>query len=255
MPDASLTWFDLVGINTAIKLAWFAVALVAAYFALRFLDRRIDGGRWAAGVAIDGDPVASALYRGLRFAGMVLAVALLLAGCGQARAASIPDAYDAEIEAAVATWWPTGSDARWWKAQLYQESLLVPSAVSPAGARGLAQFMPSTWSEISAELGYGGLSPHLAGPAIDAGAFYMARLWRGWSAPRPVSDRWDLARASYNAGFGNLLAAQRRCGGPPGFSAIMACLPAVTGRNAQETATYVARIHRWYEQLVLCPRC
>lgn len=146
-------------------------------------------------------------------------------------------------------------DWRWWKAQLYQESLLDPAAVSPVGARGLAQFMPGTWADIAPMLGYGHLSPHVAGPAIEAGAYYMRRLARGWSSPRPEIDRWNLARASYNAGFGNLLAAQRSCGGPALYVEIVACLPQITGRHSRETLTYVERIRRWYEEMLLCPRC
>jgi soluble lytic murein transglycosylase-like protein len=177
--------------------------------------------------------------------------------CSAADADRFPTTYDDAISSAVASWWPPGVGWLWWKAQLYQESRLDPSAVSPAGARGLAQFMPATWAEVSRQLGLGVVSPHLARPAIEAGAFYMARLVRGWSSPRPALDRWHLARASYNAGFGSLLEAQRRCGGPVGFEAIMACLPAVTGpRNSHETTTYVARIVRWHAELVAaCGRC
>lgn len=166
-----------------------------------------------------------------------------------------PSKYDRQIERSVSRWWPVGHEWYWWKAQLYQESRLNPLAVSPVGARGLAQFMPGTWSDVSQKLNLPGVSPHVAGPAIDAGAFYMAGLARQWSAPRSDLDRWDLARASYNAGLGNLLAAQRRCGGVAPFDGIMACLPAVTGRHSKETIDYVDRIHRWYMRMKSCQRC
>lgn len=55
-----------------------------------------------------------------------------------------------------------GVDWRLLKAQYYQESHLKPNAVSPVGAAGVAQFMPATWRQISRELGYGNVSPHLA---------------------------------------------------------------------------------------------
>jgi soluble lytic murein transglycosylase-like protein len=158
-----------------------------------------------------------------------------------------PDRFDPEIRQAVRRWWPDYPYWRMLKAQLYQESRLDRMAVSRAGARGLGQFMPRTWDEMVRHLG---LAPHV-GPhdarAIEAAAFYMARLRREWRAPRADADRHDLAMASYNAGLGNLLKAQRACGGAASYRAIMACLPRVTGRHAEETQTYVARIHHWFQ--------
>jgi len=156
--------------------------------------------------------------------------------------------YDGLIEAAAGRFLP---DAPWmlYKGQLYQESLLNPDARSPAGAEGIAQFMPGTAADIFPLLGYGALDRRLAGPAIEAGAYYMARLRRGWSSPRPWGDRYRLALASYNAGFGNILKAQKACGGPALYEPIMACLPQITGRHAQETLGYAPRIYRWWEQM------
>ncbi|MCW8918955.1 MAG: transglycosylase SLT domain-containing protein [Gammaproteobacteria bacterium] len=165
-------------------------------------------------------------------------------------ASSFPDRYDTLIERAAERYLP-GVDWRLWKAQLYQESLLNPDAVSPAGAAGIAQFMPGTWSQISRELGHDGVSPHMAGPAIDAGAYYMAKLRNGWSSPRPEADRHSLAAASYNAGMGNLIKAQRQCGGAVGYPDIITCLPDVTGHHSTETIVYVQRIWQWWTQMVL----
>lgn len=156
-----------------------------------------------------------------------------------------PDRYDATIRAAAETWLP-GVPWKLWKAQLYQESRLRPDAVSPVGAAGLAQFMPGTWRDVCAAMRWAGVSPHDAEPAIHAGAFYMAKLRKSWSAPRPDEDRMKLAQASYNAGLGNLLRAQNKCGGRPLFAEIIACLPAVTGHHSKETRTYVERIWRWF---------
>lgn len=137
-----------------------------------------------------------------------------------------------------------------WKAQLYQESLLKPDAVSPVGARGLAQFMPGTWAEVSRQIGYQGRSPHEARPAIHAGAYYMGRLRSQWSAPRPEADRHSLAMASYNAGLGNLLKAQRKAEGAAAYARISARLHEVTGRHARETKTYVKRTWRWWAAML-----
>lgn len=105
--------------------------------------------------------------------------------------------------------------------------------------------MPGTWEQVMRSLGWSGLSPRDAKYAIEAGAYYQAKLRREWSSPRPALDRHFLGCASYNAGLGNILAAQRACGGALLYKDIIACLPEITGRHAQETITYVKRIRRW----------
>lgn len=157
--------------------------------------------------------------------------------------------YDEAIQSAVKTYWNDYPDWLYWKAQLYQESRLDPSAKSLVGAEGLAQFMPGTWEQITRQLGWSGISANQAGPAIEAGAFYMAKLRRSWSAKRPLIDRHQLAEASYNAGLGSLLRAQQLCGGKPLYADIIPCLPAVTGKYSTETITYVLRIEQWRTQL------
>lgn len=137
-----------------------------------------------------------------------------------------------------------------WKAQLWQESRLKPDAVSPVGARGLAQFMPATWRDVSRRMAFPhGTSPHEAAFAIEAGAYYMAQLRGQWRAKRSEGDRHRLAQASYNAGLGNIVAAQKRCGNPNGYAEIIACLPNITGRHSAETIAYVQLIARWRAQM------
>lgn len=178
---------------------------------------------------------------------------MFFSGSAEARgpAGLLSDRYDAEIQKAAKLYLP-GWRWEWWKAQLYQESRLDPSAVSPVGARGLAQFMPGTWRDEAGRLGFAHLSPHAAEPSILAGAAYMARLRTQWRSERPESDRRELAQASYNAGLGNILRAQQRCNGARHWPDIQRCLPLVTGEaNAHETRTYVERIARWYGVLVV----
>ena len=169
----------------------------------------------------------------------------------RADAGAFPDRYDALIKGAARIYW--GDFPFWsaWKAQLWQESRLDPDAVSPVGAAGVAQFMPGTWREIAPALGYGHFPPSSVRPAIEAGAYYMAKLRRGWSAPRPAFDRHWLAAASYNAGFGNILKAQKVCGGPSLYREIISCLPQVTGRHSAETIDYVTKIRRWWRMMEL----
>jgi len=118
---------------------------------------------------------------------------------------------------------------------------LDPEARSPVGAEGIAQFMPGTAKDVWERMGYRTVNPRAAGPSIKAGAFYMADLRGKWKAERPEKDRMQLAQASYNAGFGNLLKSQRKCGGNL-WTDISPCLRLVTGRHHKETLTYVERI-------------
>ncbi len=160
-------------------------------------------------------------------------------------ASLFPDRYDQEIKKAVERYWGDYPDWQAWKAQLYQESRLRPNAVSPVGAAGLAQFMPRTWEQVARELRLPpGASPH-HDIAVQAGAYYMAKLRRQWSAPRPAEARHALALASYNAGLGNILKAQTQCNGARDWPSIAPCLSLVTGRHAAETITYIEQIARW----------
>ena len=155
--------------------------------------------------------------------------------------------YRADIEAAVATYWGAFQHADAWAAQIYQESLCRSAAVSPAGAAGLAQFMPATWAEAQAHFGIRA-SPH-DDIAIEAGAWYMMRQMGVWRSPRPARERWRLALASYNAGAGNIIRAQRACDGARDWRDIETCLPMITGHHATETRTYVVRTERWWAEM------
>lgn len=163
-------------------------------------------------------------------------------------AGSFPSRYDEEIKAAVSKRWADLPYWKLWKAQLYQESRLDPLAVSPVGARGLAQFMPATWRDIAKELGV------TAGPesvaAVDAGAYYMAKLRRTWRRERTAQQQNELAQASYNAGTGNVLKAQAACADARMWPEIAPCFAAITGdQNARETLGYVKSIRRWWLML------
>lgn len=154
--------------------------------------------------------------------------------------------YRDQIRSAVKRYWGIYNYPAAWVAQLYQESLCRPDARSPVGASGLAQFMPATWREVSTQLRLPpNASPH-DDVAIRAGAFYMARMMGIWTSQRPRHERWRLGLASYNAGAGNIINAQRACNGARMWGQIQICLPRITGRNAEETRTYVERIQIWW---------
>jgi hypothetical protein len=95
-------------------------------------------------------------------------------------------------------------------AQLMAESNFNPFAVSPAGAEGIAQFMPATAAS------YGLEDPFDPVEAIDAQAHLMSDLIGQFGSP-------ELALAAYNAGPAPVEACH--------------CVPAIP-----ETSAYVARI-------------
>lgn len=156
--------------------------------------------------------------------------------------------YDDQIRSAWGRYLPQYHWGVGW-AQIQQESAGDPNARSPVGALGLAQFMPRTWEDMrKASVVPQDASPRDARHAIQAQAFYMWKLSRFWSSPRPDSDRVRLALVSYNAGAGNIHKSQLLCGNPSGYAAIMNCLPMITGRHAAETLGYVPRIERHYKR-------
>jgi soluble lytic murein transglycosylase-like protein len=95
-------------------------------------------------------------------------------------------------------------------AQLMAESNFDPFAESPAGAEGIAQFMPGTAAS------YGLADPFDPVEAIDAQAHLMSDLIHQFGSP-------ELALAAYNAGPAPVEACR--------------CVPAIP-----ETSAYVARI-------------
>lgn len=119
----------------------------------------------------------------------------------------VPARFAPLIVRAAQRW---GVSAHLLAAQLYAESNFNPFARSPAGAEGIAQFMPGTAEAM------GLLEPFDPAAAIDAQAHLMRDLLgRFGSVP--------LALAAYNAG--------------PGAVAACGCIPPYA-----ETRAYVARI-------------
>ena len=107
---------------------------------------------------------------------------------GVGRGPSLPSFVPARFRAAIAR-----AAARWnvpaglLAAQLMAESGFNPFAVSPAGARGIAQFMPATAAA------YGLRDPFDPDAAIDAQAHLMSDLLAQFGEVA-------LALAAYNAG-------------------------------------------------------
>lgn len=97
---------------------------------------------------------------------------------------------------------------------------------SPAGAIGIAQFMPSTWNTW----GQGG-DPTNPADAIPAQARYMCALAK--AVKSYGGDQHALMLAGYNAGMG----AVKKYGAVP---------------NYRETKTYIARIQALLNDSAQC---
>jgi hypothetical protein len=102
---------------------------------------------------------------------------------------------------------------------LWQESRLRSQATSPAGAEGIAQFMPRTAAER------GLADPRDPAPAIGAAARLLADL-------RIQFGNLGLAAAAYNAGAGRVIRWLRRQSDLPAETQLY--VAAVTGRSAEE---------------------
>ncbi len=132
-------------------------------------------------------------------------------GDGVLAAASLPAFVPAEFRGMIAR-----AAGRWnvsaalLAGQLMAESGFDPYAGSPAGAQGIAQFIPSTAAA------YGLRDPFDPAEAIDAEAHLMSNLLRQFGSPQ-------LALAAYNAGPAPVEACH--------------CVPAIP-----ETQAYVTRI-------------
>jgi hypothetical protein len=167
--------------------------------------QRYSWEAWHYGFAAGPDPCSaagdvggSAQPRGAEADGESAAVSL---------PAFVPARFRAAIAAAAQRW---NVSAALLAAQLMAESNFNPFAVSPAGAAGIAQFMPGTAAM------YGLTDRFDPEASIDAQAHLMSDLLEQFGDP-------SLALAAYNAG--------------PGAVAPCSCVPAIP-----ETQAYVARI-------------
>jgi membrane-bound lytic murein transglycosylase F len=125
---------------------------------------------------------------------------LLSASAVDAQRASRDDSkYDATFKKYSKRYFGIAFDWRRFKAQALAESQLNPSALSPVGARGLMQLMPSTFQVISSR------RPEFT--SIDdpewniaAGILHDRHLWKLWSGAIGEGQRHAFMFGSYNAG-------------------------------------------------------
>ncbi|MEI2784437.1 MAG: lytic transglycosylase domain-containing protein [Candidatus Nanopelagicales bacterium] len=153
---------------------------------------------------------------------LVLGVALALVGCSSDGPRVVPKEYRKPIKQAAQECPELTPELL--AAQIDQESKFTPDAVSPAGAQGIAQFVPETWQRWGQDLtGDGVADPFNAKEAIDAQARLMCFLIFEANTSGIDGDPLDLALAAYNAGWSQVV----RYDGIPPF---------------KETKAYVKRI-------------
>lgn len=96
-------------------------------------------------------------------------------------------------------------------AQIEAESGWNPTAISPAGAQGISQFMPATWSAVGKD-GDGDGRADVLNPrdAIFTQGHYMCDQVKNVASYKSsgaiTGDIIELTLAAYNAGIGNVLA-------------------------------------------------
>lgn len=177
----------------------------------------------------------------------LLAAFVSLVVCGHARAETVTDRYDDTFRKYTKRFFGPGYDWRIFKAQAMAESNISMDAKSWVGARGIMQLMPATFKEIQSK------NPEIV--AIDkpewniaAGIYYDRQLWRQWEAGSGDRDRKHFMFASYNAGRGTLLRAQKAARtsmlDPSVWPSIRSVAPKVPKWRHEETLGYVEKIDK-----------
>ena len=146
----------------------------------------------------------------------------------------------------------------WLIAQATQESRFNANAISPVGALGIAQFMPATTKDVSRALQRLKLTPKASYTYYDifekefdatnpiqsiyAQVYYMNTLFKMWHWKRSNTSKMQLTLASYNAGTGNILKAQKASGDKRHWIEIKSYLKRITAHHSKETIKYVSNI-------------
>lgn len=130
------------------------------------------------------------------------------------------------------------------KALAVAESKLNPLAISSENARGLTQIIPSTWKFIKKAI------PNLPNDSIgnpsssiNATAYYLNSIFSYWSNLKNKDNRLKIVLASYNAGIGNIIKANKLSGCSNDYNSLISHLHKVTGtKNSEQTKTYVNKV-------------
>jgi membrane-bound lytic murein transglycosylase F len=182
----------------------------------------------------------------------VLLLATIAPSVSRAQAKRDVDRYDATFRKYSKRYFGVGYDWRVFKAQAMAESEMNPNARSWVGARGLMQLMPSTFKEIQSRSSALG---SIDDPEwnIAAGIMHDRGLWRLWERDSIDVDRREFMFASYNAGEGTIMNAQRACVAKSldhrAWSSVEVVAPNVPRWRYRETLGYVRKIRSGIDNL------
>ncbi|WP_228766463.1 lytic transglycosylase domain-containing protein [Pelagerythrobacter aerophilus] len=190
-----LKWLPCLALATG-------MALMAVPAQADVMEIGADGARWVAGAQASAAAETDVIELSANYAIPMQAVAM-----PSQHASIVPDLYAAKVQELARRF---DLSPALIEALVWQESRWRANAVSPVGARGLAQLMPATAREL-------GVDPADPFANLEGGARYL----------RAQLDRFggdlEKALAAYNAGPGRV----ERAGGVP---------------EIRETKTYVAAI-------------
>lgn len=172
------------------------IVIMAAPASADVLEIGAEGPRWIAGGPIAHHEVRSAPPQEMMIADEAAAPQRFVeVASGEAQARGVPAPFAAKVAELAGRY---DLSPALIEALVWQESRWRPAAISPKGARGLAQLMPSTAREL-------GVDPDDPLANLEGGARYL----------REQLDRFDgdleKALAAYNAGPGRV---QRASGVP-----------------------------------------
>ncbi|WP_296722131.1 lytic transglycosylase domain-containing protein [Erythrobacter sp.] len=179
------------------------------------LELGTDGARWVAGPLADASVSVAATAETARMQVEGLSIPDFAIADPARHAAGVPARYTAKIAELSARFDLSPSLL---EAVVWQESRWRENAVSPVGARGLAQLMPGTAR-------YLGVDSNDPFQNLEGGARYL----------REQLDRFDgdleKALAAYNAGPGRV----ERAGGIPNIRETKQYVAAIIGRLANHS--------------------
>lgn len=192
-----------------------SIALSAAHAHADVMEVDGDGARWVAGGVAVPVSASGMTNEPVLLDASAVVVPEAIIGDTARHAAGIPARYTAKI-AELADRFDLSPSLL--EAVVWQESRWRENAVSPAGARGLAQLMPGTAK-------YLGVDPDDPYANLEGGARYL----------REQLDRFDgdleKALAAYNAGPGRVI----RAGGIPNIRETRHYVAAIMGRLANHS--------------------
>jgi soluble lytic murein transglycosylase-like protein len=197
------------------------------------------------------DWVVAALCTFNRVVLLLIFIAIVCGLCAGSAYAQVPDAahqYRQQYSRIVRSEWGLNGPVASLAAQISQESQWDCRAVSRVGARGCAQFMPTTatWiGEVDSRLKAGDLSSPTW--AFRAQAVYMKWLHDRVKGSAPC-EQMAFAMSAYNGGLGWVYRRQK-ISSRPGVCLGATCdiNPGVTPASQHENARYPQRILRELE--------